>query len=169
MNFNRIIQIGIILLLYACSVTADISWEQQSIVTDNGYTVTTQQKIYFTSDKFAFDSGDGMRIIVDIPGNTITTIDENQKIYFISDIDEIAQQMEELKTQSEEILADALKNIREDMREEYEKTLREQLNLTEDNTSKRKRENINRPEKVRKLPVILLTNILLSEKTEQLT
>ncbi|MBN1293001.1 MAG: DUF4412 domain-containing protein [Candidatus Latescibacteria bacterium] len=141
MKFKRIMCSGIIFLLYISPVIADVFWEQQSTISDDGYTVTSRQKIYFTAEKFAFDSDDGMRVIVDIIANTITTIDETKKMYYISNVDEMAQKMDELKAQSEEILTEALKNIPENMREEYEKTLRNQLNNIEDDTMKPNAEN----------------------------
>jgi regulator of replication initiation timing len=127
MRIWRLFLYGCIGFLWACPSSADFSWEQTVTMKENNKTVISTQKIFFTREIFSFDTDDGMRVVVNITANTITTVNDREKKYFTADIDQMEQKIAEIEKQTEQIIADTLKNLPENMRPEYEKMLREKL------------------------------------------
>ena len=106
---------------------ADISWEQVDTNDESGEITTFRQKIFFSGKKFAIESSDDIRMIIDLNDNTITTIDMKEKIYFTTYLENMEQLQQNIKKETEKIIEEALKNIPEDQRVLYRQRLEQQM------------------------------------------
>ncbi len=116
-------------------VTADISWTQTDTITAEGETVTVRQTISVSGDRFAIETDEGMRMVIDMNTGTVTTIDLTDKIYSSSTIAEIEALTESIRTETDTIIEEALKNMPEDQRDAMREQLREALAKREEDNN----------------------------------
>lgn len=120
------------LMIVSGIVTADISWTQTDTITAEGDTVTVRQTISVSGNRFAIETDEGMRMVIDMNTGTVTTIDLTDKIYSSSTIAEIEALTESIRTETDTIIEEALKKMPEDQRDAMREQLREALENREE-------------------------------------
>lgn len=131
-NTLKIFTLFGLLLIVSVSVSfADLQWEQvDTSVTAKG-TETLKQTIYISGDRFAIETGDGLRMIFDIAAGTVVTIDTGAKSYTSTSLKELDEIHKSLLDQTDIIIEEALKGMPDDQKKAYREELEKQLKSVE--------------------------------------
>ena len=125
-----IVQAGV--LLTNISV-ADMTWKLIDLAKESGETIITGQTIFITKNKFAIETDDGMRIILNVIDNTFTVINNNEKTFNTTSLQEMEKKVTDMKSETDKMIEEALKNIPENQRGQYEEMLKQQVKDIEKN------------------------------------
>ena len=106
---------------------ADISWEEVTTEMEFGEKVTSKERMYLSKRKFTQESEESVRVIVDFTENTITFINDEEKSYYTTDIDDMGKEIQKKQNQAMEAIESVIKNLPEDQREEYKKIIESQM------------------------------------------
>lgn len=131
MKFKQIIITALAGLFFTSASVADITWKLTDIAKELGETITTRQTIFITKNKFAIETDDGMRMILNALDNTFTVIDNNEKTYNTTSLQEMEEKVTDMKLETDKMIEEALKNIPESQRAQYEEMLKQQIVDTE--------------------------------------
>ncbi|MFC1693643.1 DUF4412 domain-containing protein [Candidatus Latescibacterota bacterium] len=110
---------------------ADISWEQVDTLREGTEVLSLKQNIYITSNQFAIETSEGMKIILDLTDNIVTTIDSNEKTYFTMSFEALEQMKDNIRSETGKMIEEALKHIPEEQRAEYKQQLEQQMKQSE--------------------------------------
>ena len=112
--------------------SADISWDQTDTTVEAGETIVTNQTISIAGMVFAIETGDGMRIIMDIPNDRLVMIDSANETYTETSISAMEQGMNDTRLETDRMIAEALKDIPPAQRAEIEAMMRKQMGTIEE-------------------------------------
>ncbi len=118
---------GLILLLNTAGSAADISWEQIDTSNVSGEKTTVRQTIFISNDKFAIETADGMRMILNKSDNTVTTLDLTEKTYYKVSLKKLEEIQENIKSETDKMIEVALKNMTEEQRRIYKQRLEQEI------------------------------------------
>ncbi len=127
----------LILLLNTAGAAADISWEQIDISSVSGEKTTFRQTIFISNDKFAIETADGMRMILNISDNTVTTLDLTEKTYYKVSLKKLEEMQKNIQLETDKMIEDALKNMTEEQRRIYKQRLEQKIEKTENKTARK--------------------------------
>jgi len=127
MKMRRLLFCVFLEILVSSLTFADFSWEEVTTEMEFGEKITTKERMYLSKRKFAQESEDSVRVIVDFAENTITFINDEEKSYYTTDIDEMGKEIQKKQNQAMEALESVIKNLPEDQREEYKKIIESQM------------------------------------------
>ncbi len=117
-----------LLMLFTCAAaSADMMWKQEDTITADGKSDTLTQTIYISGPRFAMVSSDGLRIVLDMNAQTLSTIDSGSESFNTVSLAEIDALRDRMANETDAIIEDALKNIPPAERDEYRKLLEEKL------------------------------------------
>jgi len=123
---------AIVIACFLGDVNADIHWEQTDTSVISGETITIRQEIFISETRFVIDNKEGLRIILDLSDNSVTTIDMQEKVYFTITLDEMREIRETIQKETDRIIEEAIRSIPESEREDYRKQLDEQIRKSRD-------------------------------------
>jgi len=106
---------------------ADISWKQVDSIISDSETVTIKQTVYVSGDRFAIETTDGMKIIIDLGTGMMTTIDTNEKTYYTVSLNELETMRESMRQETDTLIEEALRDMPADQREVMRKQLKEEM------------------------------------------
>ncbi len=127
MNMRPLLFFVFLGILVPSLTFADISWEEVTTEIEFGEKVTSKESMYLSERKFAQQSEEGVRTIVDFAENTITFINDEEKNYYSADIDDMEKEIQVKQKQAMEAIESVIKNLPEDQREEYKKLIESQM------------------------------------------
>ncbi len=122
--------ISIILVISAGrSVRADITWHQTDTLAADGDTTSWQQTLRVTDDRFSIETGDGIRLVIDLAGDTMTTINTADETYMVMSLSALVKMRDAMKRQTRRLIDEAVRSMPEEQREEYRAELEKKLRL----------------------------------------
>jgi len=127
MKFKLIITIALAEVLFTRVSIADITWKLTDIAKESVETMVTIQTIFIKNNQFAIETDDGMRMILNANNNTFTIINNNEKTFNTTSLLEIEEKVTDMKRETDKMIEEALKNIPESQRSQYEEMLRQQM------------------------------------------
>ena len=127
----------LILLLNTAGAAADISWEQIDVSSVSGEKITVRQTIYISNDKFAIEAADGMRMILNISDNTVTTLDLTEKTYYKVSLKKLEEMQKNIQSETDKMIEDALKNMTEEQRKIFKQRLEQNIGKSESKTARK--------------------------------
>jgi len=123
----RIAATGLFLFAAAAPAFADITWRQTDTVVTADETRTMLQTIYVTPRRFAIDNSDGVRLIIDLVGDTVTTVDTGEKKYLVTSLSVLRRMRDDMKRETRRIIDEAVSRLPEDQRDRYRKELEQRM------------------------------------------
>ena len=127
MKMRRLLYCVFLALLVSSLTFADISWDEVTTEMEFGEKVTSKESMYLSERKFAQQSEEGVRTIVDFAENTITFINDDEESYYTSDIGDMEKEIQIKQNQAMEAIESVIKNLPEDQREEYKNMIESQM------------------------------------------
>ena len=127
MKLKYMLFAGFITMCYSGIMSADIHWEQTDTSNFSEEITSVRQTIFFSTNKFAIESEECLRMILDLSSESITTINNKEKTFMVLSLEEIEQMKENIQKETEKIMDDVLENMPEDQRELYKQELEEQM------------------------------------------
>ncbi len=118
-------------LLAVQPVFADISWSMTDTSTEGSEQTVIHQTIHISGERFAIVNDQGMRIIIDLPADTMTMINTTEKTYSVISLSEMAQNIENIQNDTDKMIEEALKQIPAEQRAQYEAIIRQQMGSIE--------------------------------------
>ncbi len=110
---------------------ADMSWSMTESSTEGSETTITNQIIHISGERFAIINDQRMHFIIDLPADTMTMIDKNQKTYSTISLTELSQRMSSMQNDTNKMIEEALKQIPAEQRAQYESIIRQQMGSME--------------------------------------
>ncbi len=98
MKFKLIIIIILAGVLFTNISVADMTWKLIDLAKESGETIITGQTIFITKNKFAIETDDGMRIILNVIDNTFTVINNNEKTFNTTSLQEMEKKVADMKS-----------------------------------------------------------------------
>ncbi|MCD6307998.1 MAG: hypothetical protein J7M24_03270 [Candidatus Latescibacteria bacterium] len=115
------------LVAAAATAFADITWRQTDTVVSADGTRTMLQTIYVTPQRFAIDNSDGLRLIIDLGGDTVTTLDTGKKKYLVSSLSALRRMRDDMKRETRRLIDEAVSRLPGDQRDRYREELKKRM------------------------------------------